>query len=1187
MIIERITKEMINGIRMHKRPADIRVIKKMRETKFEIYDEESSTEIHFEEAQNEEEDSDNRLKNIAITEITDKSVKKNVTEGQKSTKSKHESVKDSIKSEHIDKNLTIAARKRTESVQKLYPEDTCFFATPSTVIFDDFKVNKVYNKKVTITNKTTKWAYLRFHEVYTDVWEPVVEIDIIDAAKVKPGLHVTVNVKFSPVNDEKVTAEISFLTLNPDHPNTFHKFRVPVRCTPESPVPIVDPRELKFPSAPIWKYNDSKFKEKALTISNEGRKPFSILIGERKDSHDCFLWFFDEGEVQTARSSILASEKDSNVENNSEEAENDLDRKESQKMYQIEVPPKFKCTLRITFQPRYIGLHHEVLEIYFSSNEYIFNKQDVPIWAEVTGYEIHLDPPCVDLGIVMIDSDVRQQSFNIVNTARYVVEVSMKTPKRLGSQVTVYPKSTIIQPETFSTISVRLIPESSIVSLSKRFYDRTSKMLEFPIRVQILTRESEQPPPLILKVLATLTTCQSLVLEPSYVDLGLVYTHESVNTELSLTNKSLLIQEYAFFNLPPFMEIHPNHGFGAILPGETINLHLIYSACLMDIPGNEIGANGMAGERIFQVQVVSLAELAGRKGRTQLNKLKNLQNVQSMITRKCNGLPPPMSLKLINETANDNHSNRTKEMNNDFTDKENSDEDYEESEDATTEKSYRLRKRKKKNVMDVRVYIVDTFCELSEQIIEFPATPCGSFSMVSIHLRGFNVSSYPHCTCGIVKNQVKEFTARFKFKSSSDQMEVVPPHGVLYSNQYIQVNFIFKPRLPQNVVFDRDNKLKIDIEEEKKFTKDDKSVKKGKASKKASKKKESSEEQKEQINELPSEIDPLETLEPSISTIFVTCVIDLETRDNKNHNELLFAKLICPVTKPDIIILKGHEIDFGSTGIGLSSRQLLFVKNISTRSVKVDVSLLDPYGPFFIPPGKIVETGSILKLPVTYRPTQEGQEEEYFEVGSPETRTRWRLRVAGCGVVPSYVVKPKFGVARYEVIGDEPVELKMAIQNTGTCPLIFQLCIIDVLEGNIPREQQESPDEPKKGKKKKTVDGGGDRSSSRKAEFRDNLQPQEASAIFGENLKQSPNRRYFSFGNLDENMQLIVHENKKEQLERFTSKDSKSVHHFLFPTLTNWEQQYRTVMDNYAREVHGHASSAYSRALESNLNFLT
>lgn len=40
--------------------------------------------------------------------------------------------------------------------------------------------------------------------------------------------------------------------------------------------------------------------------------------------------------------------------------------------------------------------------------------------------------------------------------------------------------------------------------------------------------------------------------------------------------------------------------------------------------------------------------------------------------------------------------------------------------------------RKQKNLIEVYAYIIDNFCELSEQIIQFPATPCGSYSMVKI-----------------------------------------------------------------------------------------------------------------------------------------------------------------------------------------------------------------------------------------------------------------------------------------------------------------------------------------------------------------------------------------------------------------------------------------------------------------------
>lgn len=45
-------------------------------------------------------------------------------------------------------------------------------------------------------------------------------------------------------------------------------------------------------------------------------------------------------------------------------------------------------------------------------------------------------------------------------------------------------------------------------------------------------------------------------------------------------------------------------------------------------------------------------------------------------------------------------------------------------------KLLRKDRRTEKNVINVHARIVDTFCEMSEQILEFPATPCGSFSMV-------------------------------------------------------------------------------------------------------------------------------------------------------------------------------------------------------------------------------------------------------------------------------------------------------------------------------------------------------------------------------------------------------------------------------------------------------------------------
>lgn len=165
-----------------------------------------------------------------------------------------------------------------------------------------------------------------------------------------------------------------------------------------------------------------------------------------------------------------------------------------------------------------------------------------------------------------------------------------------------------------------------------------------------------------------------------------------------------------------------------------------------------------------------------------------------------------------------------------------------------TMEMYDLDERKQKNLIEVYAYIIDTFCELSEQIIQFPATPCGSYSMVkmkkkkgervfykqinidifkkifffvffnlifkvSVHLRGFNLASYPYCTCGIIKEQRKKFTGCYEFTSSSNRMTIMPHSGILQNDEIININFMFKPKLPKKMIFEEGLRLKMNMEE--------------------------------------------------------------------------------------------------------------------------------------------------------------------------------------------------------------------------------------------------------------------------------------------------------------------------------------------------------------------------------------
>lgn len=99
------------------------------------------------------------------------------------------------------------------------------------------------------------------------------------------------------------------------------------------------------------------------------------------------------------------------------------------------------------------------------------------------------------------------------------------------------------------------------------------------------------------------------------------------------------------------------------------------------------------------------------------------------------------------------------------------------------------------------------------------------------------------------------------------------------------------------------------------------------------------------------------------------------------------------------------------------------------------------------------------------------------------------------------------------------------MQNTGSCPLIFRLSLVEELEGEIPRVQEESRQRSEKKKRKGKADSSG--KSGKKAELDDHLRSNEELAIFGGNLERSMDRSCFSFRNLDESMQLLVPEGKK------------------------------------------------------------
>ncbi|XP_012289079.1 cilia- and flagella-associated protein 74-like [Orussus abietinus] len=898
----------------------------------------------------------------------------------------------------------IEQKIRNLKAEEIHPRDKCFYANPGVLEIKGFKANKSHLRKVSIYNKSQKWAYLRFLKIESDSKNPkILKIDKLDAVKLKPGLHVSINVTIEPLSEEEVTAEIIFLTLNADDTKNFHEFRIPVKCTPKMPEPIIYPSELRY-------------MQKMLTIENRGSKSFSFDIPKRNEDKDIFTWQFLDDNPGFSESS------------------NSVEYNLAPRVYRIEIPPKSGFQLNVNFSPQYIGLHHDVFKFDFEADGVVFKEQNVPMWGETTGLKVYVDPPIVDLGIIMADSGVYQTNFDVINTGAHTSEIVVKTPKKLDGQIRIFPKSTFVQPESSCTILVKLIPETDFSEKSKGYYDCSTNILSIPIHIHSKSADSKNAPAIILKIIATLTTARALVLEPDFVTLGRVHTKESVFAEIRLTNKSLLPQEYGFLDIPYFMEIQPNHGFGKILPGKTIRLFIIYSASLADIPRRHLRANGTTGDKKFELRVVTLAQLAGSKYPLISKLEKPLHKTLKLPLRRPLKLLSKKSetdfkLKMPKRCLGLRSRDPRKIVIPDFT-QDVSDHDVNDSDSFSTLENHSPRMesfefedtREEKNVVEVFARIVDHYCELSKQIIKFPDTPCESFSIATLEVHGFNMASSPPCICGLEKNNSPDFEAWFEFKCTSKQIRFCPREGCLGSSERRKISVLFAPKLAHKMVYRKTQEIKAEKLRRDSNEAELESEKTGRNAATGAEKEKSrysgtkmADAELSECDKLPGENFLLENFENYVATVNAVCIVGVRMKNGTRRDERNYIKLTCPVVKPDILILNSTRVfSFGPTAIGTSSRKFLSVKNISNKNVKVDVTLLNPIGPYYMPPGKMIEPGSVLTLPITYTPKLEEDKyaRQFFEVRAAGTRTIWRLAVSGSGVIPSWEITPEMVVAR-------------------------------------------------------------------------------------------------------------------------------------------------------------------------------
>ncbi|CAF2605545.1 unnamed protein product [Rotaria sp. Silwood2] len=224
---------------------------------------------------------------------------------------------------------------------------------------------------------------------------------------------------------------------------------------------------------------------------------------------------------------------------------------------------EFSAPVAGTFHEEYtLVFDQNIPELHFSVNA---QSLDVPVWIENSS---------MDFKICMFDR-LYQDALILHNRSSAALRVSVDIqPRILQNHIEIVPRTAYIQAKSSFSLQVKLTAHPSIIddSLSNEIFDSQLNTLIIPLEVKVADQIRTVP----FSISAILTT-SDLQFDVENIDFGCCTTSESVLTKIQLKNNSLLAQPFGFVNLPDYIQVQPNDGFGTLLPEETIDLHVLFS----------------------------------------------------------------------------------------------------------------------------------------------------------------------------------------------------------------------------------------------------------------------------------------------------------------------------------------------------------------------------------------------------------------------------------------------------------------------------------------------------------------------------------------------------------------------------------------------------------------------------------
>ncbi|XP_052338113.1 cilia- and flagella-associated protein 74 isoform X1 [Oncorhynchus keta] len=505
-----------------------------------------------------------------------------------------------------------------------------FISKPEIILFKDFDVGQVYKKKVTLTNVSYTTNYCKLLGVTMDLMD-FISISFEPPGPISAGMACDMQVIFQPMMNKDLKGEVQFVSAA-------GPFSVPIRCTIKKCDLSVDIDLIVFGthvvgqtisraitltnkgalgtcftlvSSPCPSLAQSQLQAQAHALSEassastELSQERSTSIAAASDSQESPA-SRDSGELKSERKSqeplLVSDSKQSGAQTPavsetlggveaasgrrslaSEQQEGGPALKASTEepsdsssditigeVREGEVGPFESVKLEIVFTPTVPG--EAKLDFHIKFSDPTCEPISIGVRGMAVCVPVWVAQPSIVLKICMFDR-LYQDSIVVQSRASTALRLTFKVCPELRNHMEILPKTGYIQARSSFNAKLKFLPRRSLFEDAKKFFDSETGVLEVPLTVQV----ADQVRPVPFTVHAVITS-SDLCFDRTEVDFGHCSIYESVKTSVHLTNLTLLPQDFGFLSIPQFVQVQPNDGFGTLLPLETLEVDLIFSA---------------------------------------------------------------------------------------------------------------------------------------------------------------------------------------------------------------------------------------------------------------------------------------------------------------------------------------------------------------------------------------------------------------------------------------------------------------------------------------------------------------------------------------------------------------------------------------------------------------------------------